>query len=424
MAQPEQKTSMTRTDARHWARLAIIITVLGVFLRLALSCISWGSNDITTWFDFGHSIADHGLLQIYSSDPAYNHPPIPGIWSGIAYRLARVMQPDLARVPPRGTYQFPSFAFIFKLAPIAADAVCCWLLWRIARARWGARHAVAAVTLYALNPVAILVSAHHGNTDSIYAMLCLAAVYFMQDRSAFFLAGLTLGAAINVKLIPSLLIPPLASTCRDWRQLTHFLGGLAIAAIPFVPVMLLQWRGFRTQALNYGSYPCDWGISLFFLTTARMPKFSAVVGDMFNRYVEVARLILLAAIALFTMWAWRHRDDPRVDHYKIAAATVALFMILTPGFGLQYAIAILPLLAAVSLSRAALYSLLAGLMLLFTYWLMWEGDVPMVTFGGGSPRGPAPAYGLLAWAVLISFVWWVIRSPNRQKTTAGPRQAP
>src|SRR5689334_21702884 len=158
-----------------------MLVPLGIAARLALSAISWGSNDTTTWFDFGDSIAHHGLLQIYATDGNYNHPPLPGVWAAVSYRLARAVQPDLKRVPD-GAYRFPWFAFVFKLAPIAADAACCWLLWIIVRRRASLTGAAAAAALYAWNPVSIMVSAHHCNTDPIYATLCLAAVYLIQDR--------------------------------------------------------------------------------------------------------------------------------------------------------------------------------------------------------------------------------------------------
>jgi hypothetical protein len=318
---------------------------------------------------------------------------------------------------PRGPYAFPRFAFLFKLPVIAADGLVCWLLWRIWSCRVGSRWGAAAAALHAWNPVAIQISAHHGNTDSIYAALCLASIYIIQEFGAWFWGGLILGAAINVKLIPVLLIAPIAATCDSPRALVRFLAGLTCAAIPFVPPLLFETRAFVQHALTYNSYPCDWGISLFFLTTARMPKFSAVVGDMFNRYVDSGRYLLLGAIVLLTIWARRYRNDASVDRYRIGAMTFALFLILTPGFGLQYAICVLPLLSAVSFSATILYSLVAGLMVLFTYWLMWEGGLPMVTFGGGSPRGPAPAYGLLAWAVLINFVWKSLRRVRDYRTS-------
>ena len=204
-------------------------------------------------------------------------------------------------------------------------------------------------------------------------------------------------------------------TCRDARQLTRFAGALAITALPFVPPLLSPYReGFVDHALKYASYPCEWGISLFFIKTKTVPAFAAVVGDMHERYLAQARWLMLAAVFLWTMWIHRHRDEPQIDRYRIGAITLALFLILTPGFGIQYTVCVLPLLSAVSFGRTALYSFLAGMMLLMSYWLMWQGGgLPLETFGGGSPQGPGPAWGLLTWAVLIHFVWSTIGSSTK-----------
>ena len=70
-----------------------------------------------------------------------------------------------------------------------------------------------------MEPVRILVSGYHGNTDAVYAMLSLLAVYLLQDRNRPLLAGLALGLAINIKLIPVLLIPPLVLAAQSIREM-------------------------------------------------------------------------------------------------------------------------------------------------------------------------------------------------------------
>src|SRR4051812_1149689 len=131
--------------------LALIVAAFVV--RIALSAISFGTFDTSTWKKFADAIDDHGLRQLYASDLEFVHPPIPALWAMLASRAGRT---DLAKMIGI------SFPFIFKLPMIAADAITCMLLWNL----WKARAA-----LYAWSPVAILVAAHHGNTDSIYAML-------------------------------------------------------------------------------------------------------------------------------------------------------------------------------------------------------------------------------------------------------------
>src|ERR1019366_9339248 len=96
-----------------------------------------------------------------------------------------------------------TFAHLIKLPGLAGEALILWALWRFAGPQ--------ASAAYAWLPAAILVSGFHGNTDCLHAAFVLVAVIAF-DRQRYFLAGLLLAAALNVKLIPLLL--PLGSSGR------------------------------------------------------------------------------------------------------------------------------------------------------------------------------------------------------------------
>jgi Gpi18-like mannosyltransferase len=99
-----------------------------------------------------------------------------------------------------------SFPTVFKLPMLLADAVACWLLHQIVARRAGTISGWVSAGVYAIAPISILITAHHCNTEPLYVMLALAAA-LATDRGRPLLAGLLLGAAINVKLVPVLLIP-------------------------------------------------------------------------------------------------------------------------------------------------------------------------------------------------------------------------
>lgn len=78
---------------------------------------------------------------------------------------------------------------------------------------------------------------------------------------------------------------------------------------------------------------------------------------------------------------------------------------LTPGFGVQYSVSVLPLLFAADVRRATLYGVLAGAMLVFIYGAQMKFVLPlhgMVQYWPW-PRS-AVVFGILAWAVLLSFL--------------------
>ena len=125
--------------------------------------------------------------------------------------------------------------------------------------------------MYAWSLDAILVSGYHCNTDPIYAFFCLLCAYLLQNKRCHFLAGLALAAAINVKLTPVLLILPLLLWHRSWRSASKFVLGLAVGALPFVPVLVLAGKPFYANAIAYKSNPDNWGITCLLMQADKEP---------------------------------------------------------------------------------------------------------------------------------------------------------
>src|SRR5436190_14595833 len=88
------------------------LVALALILRVVLMYFSWGSNDATTWEERGWRIVNLGLLQTYSIDRDFNHPPLPAYWSAVAYRLTH--HPGSAPEPPNDRKLGITFPFVFK----------------------------------------------------------------------------------------------------------------------------------------------------------------------------------------------------------------------------------------------------------------------------------------------------------------------
>ena len=88
----------------------------------------------------------------------------------------------------------------------------------------------------------------------------------------------------------------------------------------------------------------------------------------------------------------------RWNLYEVAAVTLAIFLVFTPGFGVQYTVLVLPLLFAARPRLANVYGLLAGLFLLVVYWAQWPGRWPPDSQFKGMFPWPSPLWGLAAWA--------------------------
>lgn len=398
---------------RRNPRVLLMLAGLLIVARLAVAAVSWGTNDAFTFYHFGQLVDRFGLIDAYRQDRELNHPPIPTLWTWAAYRMSggasepSVVPQTSSQPTSSGIIERPAvgtrwFSFVFKLPVILADAVTAWLLFRIWLPRAGPYVAASAAAAWAGSPCAILVSGYHCNTDPIYAMLTLLAVDLMSERrQRFFLGGLALAAAINVKLVPVLLIPPLLLSCRNWREAARFIGGLSLGVLPFIPLIVQLGPRFYQNVLAYNSNLDRWGVS--FLLMLAMPKGGtpAAANPPIGLYFANARYLILALIGVWSLIGFWLR---RWSRYELAAVTLAIFLVITAGFGAQYAVIPLPLLFATRPRFAAAYGIVAGAFLAAAYYMTWDGGSPLYSYFKGPLPMRAAVIGFAAWGMLVAFI--------------------
>jgi len=379
------------TERSTW----LVLIALGIGVRLLLSAVALGTNDAPAFWGFGYNVLHTGLLQSYRSIAELNHPPIPILWSAAATWIATALGGELRL-----------FGFIFRLPVIAADAVAVGLLYRIWRSRGDGsrRWAVAAMYAWALAP--ILVSGYHTNTDTVYAMLSLLSVYLLEDRRRPGFAGVALAAAINIKLIPVLLVPPLLLSIRDRKEAVRFVAGLACGVLPFVPLLIGIGPEFVRNVLAYSPKPDRWGL-LLPLLWSRQPPLDPSLDAWVISYKVWGRYLIVALVVGWTIWAgWR----ARCSRYELAAVTYAIFLVFTSGFGAQYTAVIAPMLIAVRPLTGLAYSTLSGLAILVLYGLTWDGDYPVGSMILVYLPAPAAVLGAAAWVMLVAYIVLAVRN--------------
>ena len=430
------ETVQSSSTARIRALLVAAI-VTGLALRFVLAAITWGTNDANTFGQFGFYITRDGLISTYRGDSWLNHPPIPAYWCEAAWRLTMPLRTawdpasgDSVLLASHIRQDTPGqwFSAVFKLPSLLADCAAAWLLYRLWRRRAGETRALAVAAMYAWSLVAILVSGYHCNTDPIYAWLVLLCADLLQARNASFLAGLALAAAINVKLTPVLLIPPMLLWHRDWKSAAKFVTALLLGALPFVPVLMKAGHAFYANAIAYKSNPDAWGITWLLMHFGKpigvLNEFVPADHRLASAWFDCGRYVVLALICCWALLVWRARRAGKPtetstvgvhgnshcgspDAYTVAAVTLAIFLFFTPGFGVQYLVMIVPLMFAVWPAMANAYGLVAGLFIGMVYWAQWPGHSwpPDSQFKGMYPW-PSPVYGLVAWGMLG---WFIIR---------------
>lgn len=346
---------------------------LGLALRLLLSLLSFGSDDAYYWSEYGKYIASHNFTAVYNDIPFYNHPPLMTAYTGALYRLSE----------SSGL----TFVFLFRLAPILADAVTTVALVRFTRKSWTA-------LAFALDPTAIIVSGFHTNTDSVYTCLTLLAVFALSHRRDA-LAGTLLGAAINIKLVPILILLPLAATLPLRRLLRLFLGGLPWT-LPFLLATLAMPGVFVHRVFDYSGFPNFWGTGYLLSLATRSHYHTSYNFQPFVRpYTTVAaRAITLLVLAVGILW--RIRRTPALEQTATADVTphplspialtatcAALFFALTPNFASQYAVFLSPFLLATGNKKALAWTATAGLFSTLLYALHWTHTFPLATTNTG-----------------------------------------
>jgi hypothetical protein len=369
-----------------------LVGVAGLMARVFLVGISVGSNDMLTWRSFARKTAEHGIGWMYDSVSLFNHPPLMGLFASAAHRLSE--HSEALR-----------FDWLFKAPMVLADLLSATLLWWT----WRRRSALVGAAVFALfcwNPASILISAYHGNSDALCASLMLAAAVLM-DSGLPFGAGLALAASINVKLLPVFLIVPLLACARGPRGALRCAIGLMLGVIPFLPFLLWHWEGFYEHVLAYRSYPKIWGITHLALHVREVPGLLSFGTWLFEfwRHHGTAFVLLgpcvLAALKVSGRQTWSARE--------MLAASVLYFVVITPGWGVQYAVYPVPLLFAAYRAGAIGYGLIAGVYAACIYAVLWTGTVPLFSeFTRGDDR-LGRAVGCVAWLVAARVCYQLLR---------------
>ena len=366
--------------------------IAGYALRLLLILVSDGCNDIFAWARFAHRIVIRGLEGTYQAEPLFNHPPLMGLWAAVALWASQGLG--------------WRFSIVFKLPGLVAEVLIGCILWSAFKRRGAPAEGRRAFAAYGLSLCSILISGFHGNTDPLYWMLGLLAIYLLETRRAAFWAGLALGAAINVKLIPVLLVIPLATRLRSRAALARVAGGCLLGLAPYALVFLTfssaGLRAFRHHVFAYQSYLEFWGIELFLrvgqgLTRRAAPGFATVLEELSRLYWHNGAWLVLLAVAGVALWQWRKRGT-QLDGYQWGAVVFSMFLVFGSGFGVQYTGAVVPWLLMVSISAGLRFATSAGVFIGLVYFYFLR-----VFYPAASLHLPYPAD-----FVLPAFITWMI----------------
>jgi hypothetical protein len=191
---------------------------------------------------------------------------------------------------------------------------------------------------YACTPIAIFVSAVHGQMEPLCLLLALTAFLALRRfPPRVVLAGILIGLAISVKTWPVLFLPALLIPLPNWRSRVQLLLSAAGVGVGLLLIMPLtvgtpvhELPDVVQTIVGYSPAGGTWGwsavIFAFFPYTDSTVA-ESVLWTTLGRVGSVATLIAVTA----AIWWWR-RANPIV----VAGVTASAFQITTAGHGAQY----------------------------------------------------------------------------------------
>jgi len=370
------------TGARTIGLVALVLVV-----RALATLVVQPSDDLLGW-RWVESVLSQGG-DPYAETSRLNWPPLWMFWIGLAGRIARATPLE--------------FDAVVRALPCVADAVIALLL---------ARRSIVIGIIYALHPVAVFTTGAQAQFDALPTLGLLLAVHAVGRGGG--LAGLALGLGAGFKTWPVALAPVLAAI-RLGRggAVRLMIAAIAPPALLLGAVALLSPDGFARNVAGYASYPGWWGLtSLGVLFPGDLTIGVASLAERHGRVLVMVSMLAVAAVTARRAWSAQ----------RATLVALLVFLAVTPGFGPQYLLWILPF-ALVAGRLAVVWHLLAGALALFEQLV-----VPSLALDPAYTAAEAALLHneILNWARLplwLVGIAWLVRLSGRS-TTAGSGPTP
>jgi hypothetical protein len=310
-----------------------------------------------------------------------------------------------------------SFAVLVKLPVLAAEIAIVALLARWAAERGGALRW--APWIYALHPVAVLVSGFHGQFDSL-ALLAVLIAARASERGRHDAAALALAAGIALKSFPVLAVPVLLLRVTGAAARVRF---LALATLP-VAVLLLPYVAHDASAVarelfGYGGV-ADFGWigawrGLRWVTEGTLTRGEA---RFHGPLIAAAKVLFLAAYAAIAA---------RMARRDAVTAILAVFVAFETFYGAlsaQYLLWVIPLAVLRPDRWLAIYTVFASMGLVGFYLFLAPGVLtPSGPIEGAGPLWVAGA--VLTVAASASWLAALVKNDSQlgQGTDGAPRRS-
>jgi hypothetical protein len=391
-----QITSRDVTE-RVWINRIALAMAIALSLKLTLALTTYGTNDVDTWEHFLEALQEVGGAGVYYRYNVFNHPPFVLHLLNSMGRLA-----TLTGIP---------FPFWLRFPAILADVGSAVVVWKIFNLQPNITSSPANLVFMAVAPVSIMVAGFHGNTDPIMIFILLLSIYMIASGQPIWLAGAAFGLSANIKVIPIILVPAIVLFLPDIRKRISFcVAAVVMFVFSSLPYILHDPFFILRRVLGYDSLAGQWGIPrlLMLLPTN--------VNWLSDGYAELGKYVVIGIITATSLGM--NRRQPKPPLFQQCGLIMAIFMTLTPGFGVQYLAWLVPWVITTGVFATLTYYIASGifLFLVYTYWAQrfpWQV--------ANSKLWPASIiwFELVCWGsvvlVLLVLTKTILLTPNRHR---------
>lgn len=343
-------------------RIVLLLAVTSAALLKFFMAITWpDSPDSLAFFEFYKYLQQHTAITIYQFRGYHNNPfNFPPVMIYVIRGLG-----DIAKASGL------PYRFWLRMMPSIADIGSFFLVCRILNFR---REYFYSLLLLALSPTSIMTNGYEGNIDALMIFFVVLSIWLLGKKGSLWLAGITFGLALNVKVVPLMFLPVFLFYLPSMTARAKFAGSLVLTLlVSFLPFILSSPIQIFKAVLGYSSIYGVWGLSKVAVLILGQPYFLHAPYDPIGRHYVLSTTLKYFCLATICVASFlMNRRILRPNLYLQCGIIVTLFLLITPGFGVQYLVWLLPFLPLAGFLSAFTYS---ALTLALYYVAFSDGNV-------------------------------------------------
>jgi hypothetical protein len=225
---------------------------------------------------------------------------------------------------------------------------------------------------------------------------------FLLERKHIGFSGIAFGIAASVKIVPVLFLPAMLLALPDLRTSLKWLSLAAAAWIcAGLPYIVEEPTLILSTIFGYSGAAGLWGLYLF----AELGKLAGFARPLevyapVSKWIAVGSALLLPVVIRLT--------GRRPPLFAVCGLVAFVFVLLTPGFAVQYLAWTVPWIVVLGFGDALVYSVAAGAFLVAVYAaaiVPGHGVHLYADFLTFENQGMKILFGSILWTVIGVVVW-------------------